>query len=387
MQLRLMTSMLALALSLAAVPAVQAEVPITPDKDEEARAFFYSLPNEFFEGLLKEPPVQIDGQTLHPKYQYYLEGRKSDVPAEEKRAKQRIRLRDPVERARMLAGTDRNWTYRSKVTADMKFTQDVVIPGPGGDITARVYVPETATIEVLPVIVYFHGGGWLFASVDAADRAMRLLANEADAIIVSSNYRMAPEHKFPAAHDDATAAYLWTLDHAAAFGGDPARIGIGGDSAGGNMAVSISYQLLQEGGKLPALQLLYYPAVDRRGELYESYDLFGEGFALDKSFAKMMEDLVFPSADTKNNVRMSPMIAKSFKGMPPALVATSGFDMLRDQGAEYAARLEEDGVETHYVNYPSLIHGWMQWSGVMDDAEDACVETARLAGKMLRASP
>ncbi len=380
----LLSCCMALTVALGSTASLLAEPPIVPTKEEEAQAFFYSLPNDFFKTLLQEPPVIIDGQTLHPKYQYYLEQRKSEVPSSVKRAGQKKRLLDPVQRARMLAGTDRNWTYRTKVTEPMKFTQDVVIPGPGGDITARVYVPHTDAIEVLPVMVYFHGGGWLFASVDAADRAMRLLANEADMIVVSSNYRMGPEHKFPAAHDDAFAAFQWTLEHAAAFGGDPARVGVGGDSAGGNMAVSISYQLLQAGKDLPALQLLYYPAVDRRKDLYESYELFGEGFALDKAFGQMMEDLVYPSPDAKHDIRMSPMLAKSFKGMPPALVATSGFDMLRDQGKVYADRLDKDGVEVHYVNYPSLIHGWMQWSGVMDDAEKACVETARLAGQMIR---
>ena len=366
------------------VSSAQAEPPIIPTPEEEAQAFFYSLPNEFFKTLLKKSPIEIDGQTLHPKYQYYLEQRQSDIPIEVKRADQKKRLQIPEQRARMLAGTDRNWTYRTKVTARMKYTQDIKIPGPAGDITARVYVPQTDRVEVLPVMVYFHGGGWLFASVDAADRAMRLLANEGDVIVISSNYRMGPEHKFPAAHEDGYAAYKWARDNAAAFGGDPARVGIGGDSAGGNMASSISYQLVKEGVEPPALQLLYYPAVDRRKERYASYEKFGEGFGLDKSFSTMMEELVYRSPKDKDDIRMSPMIAKSFKGMPPAIVATAGFDMLRDQGKAYAERLEEDGVEAVYINYPSLIHGWLQWSGVMDDAEAACVETARLAGKMLR---
>tara|TARA_B100001939_G_scaffold338664_1_gene344532 strand:+ start:20570 stop:21724 length:1155 start_codon:yes stop_codon:yes gene_type:complete len=361
-----------------------ASPPIELTKEEEARAFFYSLPNDFFKSLLREPPIKVDGQTLHPKFQYYLEQRKSTMPAKEKRERQKKLLLDPEQRARMLAATDRNWTYRSKVTAPMKYTQDLEIPGPGGTITARAYIPETDTVETLPVIVYFHGGGWLFASVDAADRSMRLLANEADAIVISANYRMGPVHKFPAAHDDAYAVFKWARAHAAAFGGDPKRVGIGGDSAGGNMAVSVSYQLLQEGMEPPAMQLLYYPAVDRRMSRYKSYELFGEGYGLDKWFGMMMEELVYKSPEDKNNIRLSPMLAKSFKGMPPAIIATAGFDMLRDQGAALAKRLEEDGVETKYINYPSLIHGWLQWSGVLDDAEKASEETARWAGRMLR---
>ncbi len=361
-----------------------ANPPIVPTKEEEARAFFYSLPNDFFKTLLQEPQIKIDGQALHPKFQYYLEQRKSDIPAKVKRAGQKIRLLDPEQRARMLAGTDRNWTYRTKVTAPMKYTQDLEIPGPGGVITARAYVPETSKVEVLPVIVYFHGGGWLFASVDAADRAMRLLANEADAIVISSNYRMGPVHKFPAAHDDAYAAYKWARENAAVFGGDPKRVGIGGDSAGGNMAVSVSYQLLQEGAEPPAMQLLYYPAVDRRKGNYKSNDLFGEGFGLDKWFGMMMEELVYNSPEDKKSIRLSPMMAESFKGMPPAIIATAGFDYLRDQGSSLSKRFEKDGVKTKYVNYPSMIHGWLQWSGVMDDAEKACEETARWAGEMLR---
>lgn len=360
-----------------------ADPPIVPTQTEEANALFYSMPNDYFRAL-NGPAIVVEGQTLHPKFQYYLNSRKSDMPAAQMRAQQKKRLLDPIERARMLAGTDRTWTYRTKITAPMKFTEDLKITGPGGIITARAYVPKTPNVEVLPVMVYFHGGGWLFASVDAADRAMRLLANEASVIVISSNYRMAPEHKFPSAHDDAYAVYKWARANAAAFGGDPNRVGIGGDSAGGNMAVSVSYQMIREGASPPAMQLLYYPAVDRRKELYASTKTFGEGFGLDLGFAKLMEELVFTSKNDVENVRLSPMIAPSFKGMPPAIVATSGFDYLRDQGKAYAERLRKDGVTVQYTNYPSLIHGWMQWSGVIDDADKACVDTARATGKMLR---
>lgn len=375
---------LAVAIALGPASAAWPDPPIVPTQAEEANTLFYSMPNDYFRSLLSEPAIVIDGQTLHPKFQYYLGTRKSDMPAAEMRAQQKKKLLNPVERARMLAGTDRTWTYRSKVTAPMKFTEDLAIPGPTGTITARAYVPKTTKPEVLPVMVYFHGGGWLFASVDAADRAMRQLANEASIIVISANYRMAPEHKFPAAHDDAYAVYTWGRANAAAFGGDPSRVGIGGDSAGGNMAIAVSYQLLQEGAKPPTMQLLYYPATDRRKELYASTQLFGEGFGLDLGFARLMEELVFSSESDLQNVRLSPMVAPSFKRMPPAIIATSGFDYLRDQGKAYAERLQKDGVTAQYTNYPSLIHGWMQWSGVIDDADKACVETARAAGKMLR---
>ena len=375
---------IALFLICSALPLRAAAAPVTPTQQEQAQAFFYSLPNDFFKTLLKEPPVTVDGQTLHPKFQYYLESRRSEMSAEEQRQIQTRRFLDAELRAKMLAGTDRNWTYRSKVTAPMRYTRDVAIPGPAGDIAARVYVPAAETIEVLPIIVYFHGGGWLFGSIDAADRTMRLLANEAGAIVVSSSYRMGPEHKFPAAHADAYAAYVWVRNHAAAFGGDPARVAIGGDSAGGNMAVAVSYRLLKERKAIPALQLIYYPVLDRPDRGYPSYELFGEGYGLNKGFGKMVEELVYRSVKDWDDIRLSPLLAKSFKGMPPAVVSTAGFDMLRDQGKVYAGRLAQDDVEVHYVNYPSLIHGWMQWSGVIDDAEKAATETARLAGRMLR---
>lgn len=375
---------LGIAVALGHASTSWSEPPIVPTQSEEAGALFYSMPNDYFRSLLREPAIVIDGQTLHPKFQYYLESRKSDMPAVEMRAQQRKKLLDPEMRARMLASTDRTWTYRTKVTAPMKFTEDVAIPGPAGIISARVYVPKAAKPEILPVIVYFHGGGWLFASVDAVDRAMRQLANEASIIVISANYRMGPEHKFPAAHDDAYAAYKWGRANAAAFGGDPARVGIGGDSAGGNMAIAVSYQLLQEGAQPPAMQLLYYPATDRRKDLYASTKLFGEGFGLDVAFSRLMETLVFSSESDVQNVRLSPMIAPSFKRMPPAIIATSGFDYLRDQGKAYADRLQKDGVTVLYTNHPSLIHGWMQWSGVLDDADKACIDTARAAGKMLR---
>jgi len=216
---------------LAQYPVACSAEAIHPTAEEKAQVEFERKPNSYFEERLKEPPVQVDGQQLHPKYQYYLEERASrggDLSPEEKRRQQAERLKDPEIAARMRASVDRSWTFRTKETADMASVEDRQIPGPAGPVDVRIYKPHTDQKSPLPVLVYYHGGGWLFGSVEAVDRAVRLIANEADVIVVSVDYRMAPAHKFPAAHEDAFAVFDWVSENAETLGGDPSRIGVGG---------------------------------------------------------------------------------------------------------------------------------------------------------------
>lgn len=360
---------------------------IEPTSEEQKTAIFERQPNEVFEKLLKHPRVEVDGQKLHPKYQYYLEQRAGDgrESAEQKRAVQAERLRDPAAAAKSRASTDRSWTFRTKQTAPMAKVEDRTVPGPGGPVPVRIYTPKVSGQRgPLPVLVYMHGGGWLFGSVAAADRAVRLIANEAKVIVVSVEYRMAPEHRFPAANEDSEAAFNWTVENAVALGGDPERVAVGGDSMGGLMSIAISLKHLREGGKLPAAQLLYYPAADITDRQYPSYDLFRIGYGLDVPFMDMIVYLALDNANHRNHIYASPMNAANFKGMPPAIIATAGFDPIRDHGKVYAERLVADGVTVQYANYSSLIHGFMQFSGTIDDAEAACVETARQFGEMIR---
>ncbi|WP_409574711.1 alpha/beta hydrolase [Sphingopyxis sp. PET50] len=209
-----------------------------------------------------------------------------------------------------------------------------------------------------------------------------MIANEARAIVVSVEYRLAPENPYPAAWDDAEDAYGWALDHAKGFGGDPAMMAVGGDSAGGNLAVSVSARRLAAGKAPPLYQLLYYPALDM-GRDYPSWRLFGEGYGLDTGYADYAVARVFPGRDLKDP-EISPIRAASLKGMPATILATAGFDILRDAGRAYAARLEREGVSVIYLNYASLNHSFLQASGVVADAERAATDTASIFGTAIR---
>lgn len=372
----------------AALAGAAATIPtIEPTPEEVKTAEFERQPNRVFEQKLRAPPIVVDGQHLHPKYQYYLEQRAAGaagVSAEAKRAAQAESLRNPEAAARSRASTDRSWTFRTKVTKQMAKVEDRAVPGSAMPVPVRIYTPQTTQRSPLPVLVYLHGGGWLFGSAAAADRAARLIANEAEAVVVSVDYRMAPAHKFPAANDDVYAAFDWVNQSAATIGGDPQRIGIGGDSVGGLMSIVVAQRRLRDGQKPPAALLLYYPVVDLSERQYPSYDLFRVGYGLDVPFMDMMIDLAFADPKQRNHIHASPINAASFAGMPPAIIATAGFDPLRDHGKVLAQRMIADGVDVQYTNYPSLIHGFMQFSGTIDDAEAACEETARQFGALIR---
>jgi len=368
--------------------AAAAAIPtIEPTAEEQKIAEFERQPNRVFEQKLQAPPIVVDGQHLHPKYQYYLEqraGHGGDASPEAKRAAQAKKLLDPEAAARSRAATDRSWTFRTKVTSPMAKVEDREVPSAAGPIPVRIYTPAIKQTAPIPVLMYMHGGGWLFGSVAAVDRAVRLIANEAGVIVVSVDYRMAPLHKFPAAIDDALTAFDWVTRNAASFGGDPARIGVGGDSMGGVMSLTVALQSLRTGQRLPAALLLYYPVVDMTERQYPSYDLFRIGYGLDLPFMDMMVDLAFTDPKQRSHITVSPINAASFAGMPPAIVATAGFDPLRDHGKTLAQRMIADGVDVQYTNYASLIHGFMQFSGTIDDAGAACEETARQFGALIR---
>lgn len=350
----------------------------TPTAAETAELEILSRPASWFVEQLGGKRVTLDGQTLDPKLQFAL-----DQTA--KASKPSGRSVDPGAtaegRAALRAGADRAWTFRTKVTAPMAEVTDRIVSGRGGAIPVRIYRP--ANVEgPLPVLVYFHGGGWMTGSIAGSDRAVRLIANEARAIVVSVQYRLAPENPYPAAWDDAEDAFAWAAANAAAFGGDSAMMAVGGDSAGGNLAVSVSRRRLAANKAPPLYQLLYYPAVDLRRD-YPSWALFGAGYGLDVGYADYAVPRVFAGRDMADP-EVSPMAAPSVKGMPATILATAGFDILRDAGRAYADRLEHEGVAILYLNYPSLNHSFLQASGVVADAERAASETARIFGTAIR---
>jgi len=358
------------------------EFELTPAEREHLSLL--RRPNEHFIALLGERE-RVDGHTLHPKAQWFLEtiARPADTP--ESLDEEEAMMDTPEGRATIRAFVDRAWALKTRIGRPMAKVEDRRIAARGGALPLRVYVPQRrgADPQPLPLLVYCHGGGWLFGSVAAVDRALRIVADEAQCVVVSVEYRLAPEHPYPAAHDDAEDAYLWALAHAAELGADPGMVAVGGDSAGGHLAVATSRRQLAAGRPAPLFQLLYYPVVDWNRES-ASFKQFGAGYGLDARFIDVMERLVFPDPATRSGPEFSHLQAPSLRGLPATLIATAGYDILRDQGRAFARRLENEGIAVTYLNCGSLGHGFMQRSGVYDDADRVCVSTAQVFGLAVR---
>jgi acetyl esterase len=253
--------------------------------------------------------------------------------------------------------------------------EDRSIPGPRGAIPVRVYHPRSRRAP-RPVLVFFHGGGFVVGSIASHDGVCRALAQKADAIIVSVEYGLAPEHRFPAGVDDAVAATRWVIANAASLDGDPSAVAVGGDSAGGNLAAVVAQETRDDAVR-PVFQLLVYPATDLTRSL-PSHRQFREGFLLTKkSMDFYLENYV--TEDEKKGPRASPLFAPAaaFRGLPPALVLTAGFDPLRDEGRAYADKLREAGVATQYECVAGSIHGFFSFGGVFAHARRAVEDSAR----------
>jgi acetyl esterase len=230
--------------------------------------------------------------------------------------------------------------------------EDLRIPVRDGEIGARRYAPEGAD----NLIVYVHGGGFVIGNLDTHDATCRILANEARATVISVDYRLAPEHPFPAGLEDSYAALCWVAENAAAIGGDPARLAVGGDSAGGNLAAVVSLLARDRGGPKLAHQLLVYPATDMRGDTVSMREN-GSGYFLTHDVMVWFSNH-YVSAQERLLPHASPLLAPDLSGLPPATVITAEFDPLRDEGEAYAARLRESGVPVELTRYDGMIHGF-----------------------------
>jgi acetyl esterase len=260
--------------------------------------------------------------------------------------------------------------------------RELSAPGPHGPIPLRFYRPFGADpAAVLPLLVYFHGGGWTIGDLDTHDVPCRLLANGAGCAVLSVDYRMGPEHRFPAAVDDCIAATRFAFAQADALGIDAARIAVGGDSAGGNLAAVVCIALHQAGEALPAFQLLIYPATDMRA-VAPSHVTNGQGYLLTaESIAYYRGHYIADEAQWAD-WRASPLLAASLVGLPPALVLTAGFDPLRDEGRQYADALSAAGVFAQYVCFERQIHGFLPMGRVIAEANtaiDLCAGALRRA--------
>lgn len=244
--------------------------------------------------------------------------------------------------------------------------------GQGASIPARLYVPS-ASKEPRPLLLYFHGGGYVVGDLDTHDNACRFIANKACVLVLAVDYRLAPEHPFPAAVEDALCAYRFVVAQANALGAERSAIAVGGDSAGGSLATVICQQTIVEGVKAPAFQWLLYPIADF-AQQRPSYELFGEGFVLTAVEMEWFRSLYLAHPDDALDPRASPLRARDLSGLPPAYVATAGFDVLRDEGEEYACRLRAAGAPVRLRRHAGLAHGFAVDLGVGRFAERALGE-------------
>jgi acetyl esterase/lipase len=251
--------------------------------------------------------------------------------------------------------------------------EDMVIAGPGGELSVRVYTPEQAQSGSAPVLLWIHGGGWTLFSVDTYDASCRGLANKTGAIVVSPEYRLAPEHVFPASHDDVLATYRWIAENAAQLGGDRNRIGIGGESVGGTMAVATCLQLERAGDQLPMSQVLVYPLTT--GEQFgESMSDAADARPLNQPLLSWMAMHAFqgvPEGAKDPRVDLLSLSAQQLSGLPPTLIITAERDVLRSQGEEFARHLEAAGVAVTQTRYDGVMHEFFGAAAVLDQAEIA----------------
>ncbi len=249
---------------------------------------------------------------------------------------------------------------------------DLMISGPGGDLPLRLYRPSSE--RPLPALLYFFGGGWVLGTIDTADGVSRSLANSSGALVAVVGYRLAPEHPFPAAIDDCYAAVRWVAEHAAQVGADPARLAVGGDSAGGNLAAAVALRA-RAGGPPLAGQLLVYPNTDQLAD-DQSMRAADDPFLFNRrSVAWYRQHYLADPADAANPLA-SPLRSESLAGLPPALVITAEYDPLRDQGEAYARRLADDGVQVELSRYPGMAHGFFTMAGAVDASRSAIAEAA-----------
>jgi acetyl esterase len=253
--------------------------------------------------------------------------------------------------------------------------EDTELPRPAGAIPARFFVPRCPGSESPPLLVYYHGGGWVIGDLDTHDDPCRFLAARAGVAVLAIDYRLAPEHPFPAAVEDAEAGYRWARDNAEQLGVDPARIAVGGDSAGANLAAAVCLMARDKDLPPPAIQLLIYPVTDCAGEA-PSRRTFAEGFLLTSGDMDWFERRYLPPGVNREDPRVSVLRAADLGNLPPAYVATAGFDPLRDEGEAFAERLREAGNRVVLRRHPGLVHSYANLTAICPTARAAMLEAA-----------
>lgn len=319
-------------------------------------------------------PVRIDGQELDPGLQLTL------AAAVRFRGDASIRgAAGPAATAQDVRAASRREAMALTVRpTPVKQVSELQVPGADGLLRARHYVPPEPG-DPHPLLVFLHGGGWTIGDVDTHDEACRILCRHGGLHVLSVEYRLAPEHPFPAAPQDAQAALDWAFEHADELGADPDRVAVGGDSAGGNLAAVVSQTCARERDTAPALQLLIYPATDF-SQSRRSMELFGEGFFLTGADRDWFQGNYLDAAGVELvDPRISPLLATDLSGLAPALVVTAAFDPLRDEGEDYADALRQAGTPVAQWRAPGLIHGFINMTSINRAAREATVAMAAMA--------
>jgi acetyl esterase len=273
--------------------------------------------------------------------------------------------RDPIEARRLYGASTELF---APPTPELRSVENRAVPGEGVDVPVRVYTPDAEPgSSGLPVLVFLHGGGWVFGDLDTHDAMCRILAGDAGCLIVSIDYRLAPEHKFPAGLEDCLTVLDWVAEKAKSLGGDPARIAIGGDSAGGNLAAAVCQIARDKGGPALVFQLLIYPALDFTADMTSPRGN-AAGYGLSDIAIEWMRDCYLTSPFDSTDPHASPAMSRDLKNLPPALIQTAEFDPLHDEGKAYAEALRAAGGTAIHINYPGMIHGFMRMGALVDDA-------------------
>jgi acetyl esterase/lipase len=252
--------------------------------------------------------------------------------------------------------------------------EDTTVPTPSGNRTVRVYTPRLAsgqqTGKPLPLLVFVHGGGWTIGSIAGYDSSARALANAAECVVVSVSYRYAPEHPFPAQHEDVYHAFQYIARNAARFGSDPRRVAIGGESAGGNISAGVCLMARDRKGILPIYQLLVYPPLDTRRNT-PAYQTYANAVPLDDAQMRYFFRQVAPHPNQRNHPYLAPLQARSLKGVPPATILTAQIDPLADDGKLYAQRLQKAGIPVRFREFKGVTHEFFSMGAVLPDAKEA----------------
>jgi acetyl esterase len=262
----------------------------------------------------------------------------------------------------------RNLTSLRTGAEELPRVENRTIPGPHGDIPVRLFAASTE--KDLPILVYFHGGGWVLGDLDTHDGTCRTLAKQIGGIVVSVDYRLAPEHKFPMALDDCYAATVWVHANAAGIGGDPRKLAVGGDSAGGNLSACVSLKARDEGRPRIVHQLLVYPVTDARFDT-ASYRDNSEGYFLSRSDMQCFWDHYLATDGDAENPYAAPLRSSDLRGLPSATVITAEFDPLRDEGEAYARKLKDAGVPVELRRYDGVIHGFFSMGDMITKGKTA----------------